>query len=265
MSAFRLPRLPQSVPLVDPKTGLPTIRFQRWWQSVVEAIEDAINGALAAQIAADLSFAGVNQLASTVDSQFNELALSPAASFNIGQAPNLTPPPGALTFSELGDVLTTSPAQNAVLVYDTGLWRDVDKLPVASGGTGAVTLTSGALLKGNGTSAVSASIVTDNGTGITVAGDALVNNAFYVGNTSFKFQLDAGVPTIIFAPGDLMTYDPTGDTYSFYIGNTLRARITAGTILLEQVRLIASGVTGVVEAGAVDSGGVGYRMLRIPN
>ena len=37
-------------------------------------------------------------------------------------------------------------------------------LPVGNGGTGATTLTSGYLLKGNGTSAVSASVIYDNGT-----------------------------------------------------------------------------------------------------
>lgn len=41
-------------------------------------------------------------------------------------------------------------------------------LPVANGGTGATTLTSGYLVKGNGTSAVSASIVYDNGSQIIV-------------------------------------------------------------------------------------------------
>ena len=36
--AIRLPRLPRDVALVD-ATGRPTVDLQRWWQSVVEAVE----------------------------------------------------------------------------------------------------------------------------------------------------------------------------------------------------------------------------------
>lgn len=49
---LRLPRLPQNVGLVD-KLGAATLKFQRWWQSVVERIEDAINRADFAQTSAD--------------------------------------------------------------------------------------------------------------------------------------------------------------------------------------------------------------------
>ena len=45
-------------------------------------------------------------------------------------------------------------------------------LPVANGGTGATTLTSGYLLKGNGTSAVSASVVYDTGTNVGIGTSA---------------------------------------------------------------------------------------------
>lgn len=37
--AFRLPRLPRNVAIVDPATGFPSLAFQRWWQSVVETLE----------------------------------------------------------------------------------------------------------------------------------------------------------------------------------------------------------------------------------
>jgi hypothetical protein len=54
-------------------------------------------------------------------------------------------------------------------------------LPVANGGTGATTLTSGYLVKGNGTSAVSASVIFDNGTnvgiGTTAPETGSINNA----------------------------------------------------------------------------------------
>lgn len=37
--AFRLPRLQQDVAITDPKTGLVTAIFQRWWQRFVETLE----------------------------------------------------------------------------------------------------------------------------------------------------------------------------------------------------------------------------------
>lgn len=49
---FRLPRLPDNVPFVDPKTGIPTRTGARWWQSVVRQTEQSINGILEAQAAA---------------------------------------------------------------------------------------------------------------------------------------------------------------------------------------------------------------------
>jgi hypothetical protein len=50
-------------------------------------------------------------------------------------------------------------------------------LPVASGGTGATTFTSGRLLRGNGTSAVTASIVGDDGSTATVNGALITTGA----------------------------------------------------------------------------------------
>ncbi|MES2905168.1 MAG: hypothetical protein V4696_13360 [Pseudomonadota bacterium] len=57
--AFRLPRLPRAVAIVD-RIGIPVVAFQKWWQSVVEQIETALNSLIdtvaliaAAQAAAD--------------------------------------------------------------------------------------------------------------------------------------------------------------------------------------------------------------------
>ncbi|MES2902928.1 MAG: hypothetical protein V4696_01965, partial [Pseudomonadota bacterium] len=60
MSDFRLPRLPRNVAIIDPRTGYPTIIFQRWMQNFADTIEtqegtqDALLAAVvAAQAAAD--------------------------------------------------------------------------------------------------------------------------------------------------------------------------------------------------------------------
>lgn len=37
--AFKLPRIPGTIALVDPSTGRVTTEFQRWWQTTMEAIE----------------------------------------------------------------------------------------------------------------------------------------------------------------------------------------------------------------------------------
>lgn len=41
--ALNLPRLQRTVPIVD-GNGLPTLAFQRWWQTFAESIEEAFNG-----------------------------------------------------------------------------------------------------------------------------------------------------------------------------------------------------------------------------
>ena len=65
----------------------------------------------------------------------------------------------AITLAGTSTVFVAYPAEDAIADgYGT--------LPVANGGTGANTLTSGYLAKGNGTSAVSASVVYDDGTNV---------------------------------------------------------------------------------------------------
>jgi len=57
-----------------------------------------------------------------------------------------------------------------IIQYDAanGYWKNISTLNVAHGGTGANSLSSGYLLKGNGTSAISTSIIRDNGTEVGV-------------------------------------------------------------------------------------------------
>ena len=50
---IRLPRLPQDVQFIDPKSGYPTNRGQRWWQRAMEQIEAGVNGVIEAQAAAE--------------------------------------------------------------------------------------------------------------------------------------------------------------------------------------------------------------------
>jgi hypothetical protein len=73
-------------------------------------------------------------------------------------------------------------------------------LAVANGGTGATTLTSGYLVKGNGTSAVSASVVYDNGTNVGIG----------TASPGFKLQVEG---TIRANSGDVQAYQGAISTY----------------------------------------------------
>lgn len=69
---------------------------------------------------------------------------------------------------------------------------DLGTMGVAYGGTGATSLTSGYLVKGNGTSAVSASVVYDNGTNVGIGTASPVNQLDVVGIVSARSNISTG-------------------------------------------------------------------------
>jgi hypothetical protein len=114
-------------------------------------------------------------------------------------------------------------------------------LGVANGGTGATTLTSGYLLKGNGTSAISASVAYDNG------------SAILIGTTTAKSRLTVSSAAFSNAPvlgsaGGIVNFSNPDISYGFLIGVNsadghawLQAQRTDGTA--------ASGPITLNEAG----------------
>jgi hypothetical protein len=138
-------------------------------------------------------------------------------------------------------------------------------LAVASGGTGATTLTSGYLVKGNGTSAVSASVVYDTGTNVgidtpspseklQVAGNIFVplTNSFY----SYTNDYGVGTPD----SNGLQLFSGSGD--SVRIGNR-----TAG-VFTERARFDGSGnlgIGGIANASAILDVQSTSKGLRLPN
>jgi hypothetical protein len=74
-------------------------------------------------------------------------------------------------------------------IWDGTVWVGGNVTPVTSGGTGATTLTSGYLVKGNGTSAVSASVVYDSGTNVGVG----------TGSPATKFDVSGNISQNIVA------------------------------------------------------------------
>lgn len=111
-------------------------------------------------------------------------------------------------------------------------------LSVANGGTGATSLTSGYLLKGNGTSAVSASVVYDNGTNVGIGtsspaqklhvagGSAYIDGNTYVSTGAGYWLTGSGA----FSSG--IATANTGADMTFYTSSTERMRVHASGYLL---------------------------------
>lgn len=124
---------------------------------------------------------------------------------------------GTTTLSKLADVATG----NALISGGVGAAPSYGKigltthvsgtLPVANGGTGATTLTSGYVLKGNGTSAISSSVAYDDGTN------------FNIGTTSASGKL-----TVQASNGNVAYFDST-DTTGGLKGIYIRCTGSSGT------------------------------------
>ena len=171
---------------------------------------------------------------------------------------------GSTSFDGSADVSITATvaddSHNHIIANVDGLQAALDGkeptitiLPVSKGGTGASSLTSGYLLKGNGTSAVSASVIYDDGTNIgvgtalparslDVAGFARFNSSgnYMEFTTNVLTSEDASganiraavssasTPTYSVA-GDTNTgaFFPAADTFAFSTGGTERMRLNS--------------------------------------
>lgn len=162
----------------------------------------------------------------------------------------------------------------------TGAITLAGTLNVANGGTGASTLTSGYLLKGNGTSAVSASVVYDNGTnvGIGTASPSyalsVVNDGSYTkagaDTLSSIIYMNKGRGSVI-APTNISSGDNLGAIwfngysgsgnnggygYGAYIGGQADGPVYVGTVPGRLVfATTSSGTSSPTERMRIDSSG----------
>lgn len=137
-------------------------------------------------------------------------------------------------------------------------------LPVANGGTGATTLTSGYLVKGNGISAVSASLVYDNGTNIGinttspaqklhVNGNAILGGSPAAQWSNVTLANDVGIqsatPLLNFvnAAGSARFgyLNHTGTGGNLYLLNQEAGALLLGTNNAERARIDSSGNFGI--------------------
>ena len=104
---------------------------------------------------------------------------------------------------------------------DLGSTDLIGTLPVAKGGTGSQTFTSGRLLVGQGSSAVTSSLIADNGTTVTVNGSIAVTGGTINGTTVGDATASTGAFTTLSASGAFTT----GSSVSF---NSLTAAMSLG-------------------------------------
>jgi hypothetical protein len=160
-----------------------------------------------------------------------------------GTYPNFTissPTSGAGTVTSI-DVSggTTGLTTSGGPVTSSGTITLAGTLNVANGGTGATTLSSGYLLKGNGTSAVSASVVYDTGTNVGI-GTTFPSQRVSVGASAGTVGYGIEYPptdqevfslTANLATGEVRHFADTNYFPTFYANNAERMRInTSGDV-----------------------------------
>lgn len=121
----------------------------------------------------------------------------------------------------------------------------ITTLTVAKGGTGSSSLTSGYLVKGNGTSAVSASVVYDNGSGIGIGTTTPAGKIDYISGSARVYMSDQG------SSGFITAVNTTNTAYAPLALNGSALILKTGDA--ERMRIDSSGNVNVGFTGAAQS------------
>jgi hypothetical protein len=156
-----------------------------------------------------------------------------------------------ITLAGTSTVFVTYPSEQAIS-DGYGL------LPVGNGGTGVASLTSGYLVKGNGTSAASASVVYDDGTNVGIGTTSITNSRLQIkGANNSVAAYDDGLKVTSNNDSVSCQYNWTGINGSSNIllatGGTERARIdSSGNLLVgttsSSYKLSVSGTAEITAA-----------------
>lgn len=132
LAPVRLPRLPDNVQFIDPKTGFPSMKGQRWWQRAMEQIEAGVNGVIEAQNAADVAqtAAVAAQVAADTAQTAADTVAATVAALDI-------PPTGSVTVTASGSLS----ASDAAVLADASGGAITLGLPAASSFIGPITVT----------------------------------------------------------------------------------------------------------------------------
>lgn len=139
-------------------------------------------------------------------------------------------PPQDLTATQATSLLNVATASLKGLMSASDFAKLAGTAAVVNGGTGAVSLTSGALLKGNGTSPVTASVVTDDGTNVGIgraapANKLDVNGSLTVADSAFVYTPYNGATTNTGTVRAGIQVDGTSQTLNFYTSNSFRGGV----------------------------------------
>jgi hypothetical protein len=172
-----------------------------------------------------------------------------------GTYPNFTissPTAGAGTVTSI-DVSggTTGLTTSGGPVTSSGTITLAGTLNVANGGTGATTLTSGYLLKGNGTSAVSASVIYDDGTNAMIGGTSAFGRFTVEGNTNANLDIWIRNNNAGSSSRTGLVLNASGNSWRMGMGSTannsnaLTWNLDVGGANTEYMRLTTGGNLGV--------------------
>jgi hypothetical protein len=172
-----------------------------------------------------------------------------------GTYPNFTissPASGAGTVTSINvSGGTTGLTTSGGPVTTSGTITLAGTLNVANGGTGATTLLSGYVLKGNGTSAVSASVIYDDGTNAMIGGTSAFGRLTIEGNTNAN--LDAWIRNNNAGSSSRagLVLNASGNSWRMGMGSTannsnaLTWNLDVGGANTEYMRLTTGGLLGV--------------------
>ena len=150
----------------------------------------------------------------------------------------------SLTYSDVGAPSTTGTGASGTWnISVTGNAANVTGVVgVANGGTGATSLSSGYLLKGNGTSAVSASVIYDDGTNVGI-GTSSPSSKFVVSNSGAAgFEIN---PIGSASAPALYSYNRNTNAYDILTTIASEVRWQTGASPSERMRITSAGDVGI--------------------